>query len=81
MTRLLLAIDEHWPTRPECAWALLGPDGQPLSEGHSAPRHWPAADECSVVLTGAQCLWLNVLLPRGARRDLPRLLSYALEDR
>ena len=59
MTRLLLAIDEHWPTRPECAWALLGPDGQPLSEGHSAPRHWPAADECSVVLTGAQCLWLS----------------------
>lgn len=81
MTRLLLAIDEHWPTRPECAWALIGPDGQPLSEGHSAPRHWPAADECAVVLTGAQCLWLNVLLPRGARRDLPRLLSYALEDR
>ncbi|MCK6392086.1 type II secretion system protein GspL [Zoogloea sp.] len=81
MTRLLLAIDEHWPTRPECAWALLGPDGQPLSEGHSAPRHWPAADECSVVLTGAQCLWLDVPLPRGARRDLPRLLSYALEDR
>ncbi|HPI58874.1 type II secretion system protein GspL [Zoogloea sp.] len=81
MTRLLLAIDEHWPTRPECAWVLLGPDGQPLSEGHSAPRHWPAADECTVVLTGAQCLWLDVLLPRGARRDLPRLLSYALEDR
>ncbi len=81
MTRILLAIDEQWPARPECPWALLGPDGRPLSEGLSAPRHWPAADDCEIVLTGAQCLWLEVLLPRGARRDLPRLLSYALEDR
>lgn len=81
MTRLLLAIDEHWPATPECPWVLLGPDGRPLSEGLSGPRHWPAADECEVLLTGAQCLWLDVLLPRGARRDLPRLLSYALEDR
>jgi general secretion pathway protein L len=81
MTRLLLAIDEQWPSRPDCPWVLLGPDGQPLSEGHSEPRHWPAAAECEVVLTGPQCLWLEVPLPRGARRDLPRLLAYALEDR
>lgn len=81
MTRLLLALDEQWPTRPDCPWVLLGPDGQPVSEGHSEPRHWPAAAECEVVLTGPQCLWLEVPLPRAARRDLPRLLAYALEDR
>ncbi|WP_079432915.1 type II secretion system protein GspL [Zoogloea sp. LCSB751] len=81
MTRLILAIDEHWPIRPDCPWALLGPDGQPLSEGRSEPRHWPAADACEVILTGPQCLWLEVPLPRATRRDLPRLLAYALEDR
>lgn len=80
-TRLLLAIDEQWPARPDCPWVLLGPDGKPLSEGHSEPRHWPAAAECELVLTGPQCLWLEVPLPRGAKRDLPRLLAYALEDR
>ncbi|MBP8133158.1 MAG: hypothetical protein KAY13_02710, partial [Zoogloea sp.] len=81
MTRLLLAIDEQWPTRPDCPWVLLGPDDQRIEEGHSEPRHWPAAAECEVVLTGPQCLWLEVPLPRSARRDLPRLLAYALEDR
>lgn len=81
MTRLLLAIDEQWPTRPDCPWVLLGPDDQPLSEGRSEPRHWPAAAECEVVLTGPQCLWLEAPLPRATRRDLPRLLAYALEDR
>ena len=80
-TRLLLAIDEQWPARPDCPWVLLGPDGKPLSEGQSEPRHWPAAADCEVVLGGPQCLWLDVPLPRGARRDLPRLLAYALEDR
>ena len=79
--RLLLAIDEQWPTRPACPWVLLGPDGRPVSEGHSEPRHWPAAAECEVVLTGPQCLWLEVPLPRAKRADLPRLLAYALEDR
>ena len=79
--RLLLAIDEQWPTRPDCPWVLLGPDGRPVSEGHSEPRHWPAAAECEVVLTGPQCLWLEVPLPRAKRADLPRLLAYALEDR
>ena len=43
--RLLLAIDEQWPARPDCPWVLLGPDGQPAAEGHSEPRHWPAAAE------------------------------------
>jgi len=80
-TRLLLALDEQWPARPDCPWVLLGADGQAVSEGHSEPRHWPAAARCEVVLTGPQCLWLEVPLPRGARRDLPRLLAYALEDR
>ena len=79
--RLLLAIDEQWPARPDCPWVLLGPDGQPTAEGHSEPRHWPAAAECEVVLTGPQCLWLEVPLPRAKRSDLPRLLAYALEDR
>lgn len=79
--RLLLAIDEQWPARPDCPWVLLGPDGQPAAEGHSEPRHWPAAAECEVVLTGPQCLWLEVPLPRAKRGDLPRLLAYALEDR
>lgn len=79
--RLLLAIDEQWPARPDCPWVLLGPDGRPVSEGHSEPRHWPAAAECEVVLTGPQCLWLEVPLPRAKRADLPRLLAYALEDR
>ncbi|HNK17303.1 MAG TPA: type II secretion system protein GspL [Piscinibacter sp.] len=81
MTRLLLAIDEQWPGRPGCPWVLLGPDGSLLSEGHSEPRHWPAAAKCEVLLTGPQCLWLKVALPRGVRRDLPRLMAYALEDR
>ena len=49
-TRLLLAIDEHWPTRPDCPWVLLGDNGQPVSEGHSEPRHWPAAAECILVI-------------------------------
>ena len=80
-TRLLLALDEHWPAEPACPWVLLGPDGQPTAEGHSEPRHWPAAAEVEVVLTGAQCLWLEVPLPGAARRDLPRLIAYALEDR
>ena len=31
--RLLLAIDEQWPARPDCPWVLLGPDGQPTAEG------------------------------------------------
>lgn len=80
--RLILALDEHWPQQPACPWVLLGPDDQPVSRGESDPRHWPQAERCEVVLLGAQALWLEVPLPRGAqRRDLPRLLSYALEDR
>ncbi|MDD3354603.1 type II secretion system protein GspL [Zoogloea sp.] len=81
MTRLLIALDEQWPTRPECPWALLDADGRLLSEGHSEPRHWPAAATCEVLLLGPQCLWLEAPLPRATRRDLPRLLAYALEDR
>jgi type II secretion system protein L len=80
--RLLLALDEHWPQQPVCPWVLLGPDDQPVSRGESDPRHWPQAERCEVLLRGPQALWLEVPLPRGAqRRDLPRLLSYALEDR
>lgn len=80
-TRLILRIDEHWPAAPVAAWALLGADGKLQAEGESDPRHWPAADECTVLLAGAQCLWLETSLPRAARRDAPRLLAYALEDR
>ena len=80
-TQLFLRIDEDWPARPACAWVLLGPDGKVRAEGESDPRHWPAADNCSVILAGAQCLWLETALPRAARRDEPRLLAYALEDK
>lgn len=80
-TQLFLRIDEDWPARPACAWILLGPDGKIRAEGESDPRHWPAADSCSVVLAGSQCLWLETTLPRAARRDEPRLLAYALEDK
>lgn len=80
-TQLILRIDEHWPAMPVAAWALLGPDGKLQAEGESDPRHWPAADECTVLLVGAQCLWLETVLPRAARRDALRLLAYALEDR
>jgi general secretion pathway protein L len=78
--RLLLAIDEQWPTRPDCPWVLLGPDGQPTAEGHSEP---PLARRrrMRVVLTGPQCLWLESAAARAKRSDLPRLLAYALEDR
>jgi general secretion pathway protein L len=80
-SRLLLALDEHWPATPACPWVLLGADDRPISEGLSEPRHWPAAAACEVLLLGAQCLWLEVPLPGAARRDLPRLIAYALEDR
>lgn len=83
-SRLLLALDEHWPGRPACPWVLLGADDRPLAEGHSDPRHWPAAASCDVLLCGPQVLWLELTLPptrRHSRRDLPRLLAYALEDR
>ena len=51
--RLLLAIDEQWPTRPDCPWVLLGPDGRPVSEGHSEPRHAVHCD-LAVVYVGAR---------------------------
>lgn len=83
-SRLLLALDEHWPLQPACPWVVLGPDDLPLAEGHSEPRHWPAASTCEVLLCGAQVLWLEVALPalgRRRRRELPRLMAYALEDK
>lgn len=80
-TRLILRIDEHWPTTPLAAWVLLDPDGEVQAAGESDPRHWPAADRCEVLLAGAQCLWLEAVLPRASRRDAQRLLAYALEDR
>ena len=79
--RLILRFDENWPATPVAAWVLLGPDGKLQAQGESDPQHWPAADECDVVLAGAQCLWLETDLPKAARRDAPRLLAYALEDR
>lgn len=80
-TRLILKLEENWPAVPLAAWVLLGADGAVRAQGESDPRHWPAADECDVVLAGAQCLWLETDLPKAARRDVPRLLAYALEDR
>ncbi|MBN8439830.1 MAG: hypothetical protein J0L95_17595 [Candidatus Accumulibacter sp.] len=79
--QLILRIDPAWPATPSARWALLDERGQMLGEGESEARHWPAAESCCVVLAGAQCLWLEATLPRAARRDEPRLLAYALEDR
>lgn len=79
--RLIIKLDAAWPTPASTPWILLGPDGQPLAEGFSEPRHWPAAGECLTVLGGAQSVWLPTTLPPGARRDLGRLLAYALEER
>ena len=79
--RLLLLLDENWPQSPAASWVLLDEGNRPLSEGQSEPRHWPAAARCEVVLGGAQCIWHEARLPKGARRDEARLLGYALEDR
>ncbi len=80
-TRLLVLIDEHWPTRPSAPWVVLDEAGRVQSEGESEPRHWPAAGEFAIVLAGNQCAWHVARLPRGARREEARLLAYALEDR
>ena len=80
-TRLILFIDEHWPTRPAAPWVLLDEAGRKQSEGSSEPRHWPAASECVMVLSASQCAWHHARLPRGARREEARLLAYALEDK
>ncbi|MCB1906269.1 MAG: hypothetical protein KDH15_02775 [Rhodocyclaceae bacterium] len=80
-SRLIVLVDEHWPTRPSAPWVLVGEDGRLRSEGSSEPRHWPPADECAMVLGGSQCVWHETRLPRGARREEGRLLTYALEER
>ncbi|MCB1928201.1 MAG: hypothetical protein KDH17_09225 [Rhodocyclaceae bacterium] len=80
-SRLIVLVDEHWPTRPSAPWALVGDDGRLQAEGSSEPRHWPPADDCVIVLAGSQCTWHETRLPRGARREEARLLAYALEDR
>lgn len=83
-TRLLLALGEHWPDSPECRWAHLSSDNNLLEAGHSGPEGWPAATTCEVLLCGPQVLWLECTLPalgRSKRRELPRLLAFALEDR
>ncbi|MCB1914186.1 MAG: hypothetical protein KDG52_00490 [Rhodocyclaceae bacterium] len=80
-SRLIVLIDEHWPTRASAPWVLIGEDGRLQSEGESEPRHWPPADDCAMVLTANQCAWHETRLPRGARREEARLLAYALEER
>ncbi|MFQ6332671.1 type II secretion system protein GspL [Methylophilus sp. 3sh_L] len=81
MTRLILSIDEHWPSKPECSWVLLEGDNKVISEGNSSAHHWPTATTHDVVLVGSQCLWLEVALPKASKRDTPRLIKYALEDK
>lgn len=78
--RLLVLLDDHWPRDPAADWVLLDPAGRPLQQGRSAPAHWPAADRTDALLGGSQCLWLEVDLPPGPRREQPRLLAYALEE-
>ncbi|MCB1957374.1 MAG: hypothetical protein KDG55_16975 [Rhodocyclaceae bacterium] len=80
-TRLLVLIDEHWPSRPSAPWVVLDEAGRVQSEGESEPKHWPAASECAFMMAGSQCAWHQARLPRGARREEGRLLAYALEDR
>ncbi|MDP3635852.1 MAG: type II secretion system protein GspL [Azonexus sp.] len=83
-TRLLLALGEHWPDSPACRWAHLSSDNNLLEAGHSGPEGWPAATTCEALLCGPQVLWLECTLPalgRSKRRELPRLLAFALEDR
>ncbi len=78
--RLLVLLDDHWPRDPAADWVLLDPAGRALQQGRSAPAHWPAADRTDGLLGGSQCLWLEVDLPPGPRREQPRLLAYALEE-
>lgn len=79
--RLLVLLDENWPQAPAAPWILLDDADRTLSEGQSEPRHWPAADRFELIVGGAQCVWHEARLPKGARRDEARLLGYALEDR
>ncbi|MBR0565820.1 hypothetical protein J5J83_06795 [Azoarcus sp. L1K30] len=79
-TRLLLRIDEHWPREPAADWVLLDASNRVLQQGCSGAAHWPAADSCEAILAGAQCLWLEVMLPPAPKRERARLLAYALEE-
>jgi general secretion pathway protein L len=79
--RLVIYIDETWPTQPSAPWVLLDGRDTVLESGHSEPRHWPAAPGCEIVLGGPQCTWLTTTLPKSGRREQDRLLHYALEDK
>lgn len=78
--RLVIYIDETWPTQPSAPWVLLDGRDTVLESGRSEPRHWPAAPGCEIVLGGPQCTWLTTTLPKSGRREQDRLLHYALEE-
>lgn len=80
-TRLIIHLTESWPDHPVADWVLLDAAGTAMQQGQSAPAHWPAAGRTEALLSAGQGTWLEVQLPPAARRDLPRLLSYALEER
>lgn len=81
MTKLILAIEEHWPVQPDCSWILLDKKGRILQEGKSNYKHWPNAAETEVILIGSQTLWLETNIPRGSVKELKSLVEYALEQR
>lgn len=79
-TRLVVYLDEHWPTRPSAPWVLLDDRDRAVQQGQSEPQHWPAARSCEAVLSSTQSSWLKTRLPGKARQELTRLLRYALEE-
>lgn len=79
--RLIVFVTEHWPQPSSADWVALDARDNVCASGRSEPQHWPAAEHCVAVLGGAQCVWLEVVLPPAARRERGRLLAYALEER
>ena len=62
-------------------WALLDGKGAVLQRGESSPAQWPAADRLELVLPFERVLLTEVDLPKQSRRQLQRVLPFALEDR
>lgn len=77
--RLVVRIDETWPTRRAAPWVVLDDRDRVVREGQSEPAHWPATGECEVVLGAPQCTWLETVIPRAAKREQDSLLRYAVE--
>jgi len=79
--QLIVYLSDTWPQTPQAPWVLLDDNGHRLDSGHTEVRHWPAADTCQAVLGGAQCVCLQLALPRAPRREEDKLLRYVLAER